>query len=246
MVLAFSDIICYNNVSWDYNVLEGNFMNERRKYVLISINLIFLVIFILSLCISVDRKAAKYSGTDISMYSNRASIPVIGGITDNRTAEMTFRLYDERLYGVSLFFYAEGENDDGDIICTLQYDGEEVDEAVIPVKELLLLMKGSSLEAKEIIFKTTPSYSGEYTLCLKGNGIDPGTRISLYGSRNQERYMRYINSGCQKYNEILYSIEILESNHPYVWATTLVLVMSLLFSYIICINSRERKLEVAE
>ena len=53
---------------------------------------------------SVERKTAAYTNTDITRYKSLNTIPNWDQITNNRTAEINFSLYGEKLYGIDLFF----------------------------------------------------------------------------------------------------------------------------------------------
>lgn len=216
---------------------------NKKKLVLIIINIIVFFVLICSILLPVDRKTAKYSNTDIDMYSGLSSVPVIGTITNNRKAELRFSVYNERLYGMSLFFKAVGKNTEGEINCILKFDDEDIEQCVIPVRELFALMNNSAINAKEIIFKSRPALSGEYILVLEGKNIDSQTQISLYGNNSSERYVDYVNADYQNYTGILYIVETLEEKRPYIWTASLILIMSLLFSYLSYSSDKEKKVE---
>ena len=221
-------------------------MKKKSAILMRTINILFFVLWLFSIVFPIERKTVYYENTDISSYGSLGSIPKIGAITNNRSAELRFSLYNETLYGICLYFYVDSDDDQGNINCTLTCDGKEIEKQIITVKELLALKKGNVINAKELILKNRSVCSGEYVLILEGENISPETRISLYGNRNAEKYLDYANADYQNYNGILYIIEVVEDQHPYIWATTFSLVMSLLFSYIIWIGYREKKIETAD
>ena len=73
--------------------------------------------------------------------------------------------------------------------------------------------------------------------------MSPQTRISLYGNKADEYFLDYTNANYQNYNGILYIVETLEPERPYVWACAFLLAMSFVFSLIICMNEREKEHE---
>lgn len=221
-------------------------MNRKKKGILAIINISFFLLLVLSIIVPVERKKVAYSDTDISIYDSVSKVPIIGAITDDRSVEINFSLYDEKLYGVNLFFYAEGEVTEGEVTCTLKYGKEELEQVIFSTKELFTLMDSSSINAKEIVFNSRPVLSGEYTLVLEGKNIDPQTRIAMYGSRSTGHHMSYVNKTAQNYYDVLYTLETVEWKHPYIWITSLLLAMSILFSCICFIGNKENECEVTK
>ena len=60
-------------------------------------------------------------------------------------------MYDEKLYGIALFFYVSGENTDGELVCSLKHDGETISEQTVAVKELFALVNKNEIKPKELI-----------------------------------------------------------------------------------------------
>ena len=170
-------------------------------------------------------------------------IPKLGAVTNSRTAEIQFSLYDEKLYGIALFFYVSGENTDGELVCSLKHDGETISEQTVAVKELFALVNKNEIKPKELILGNGEVCNGDYTLEIKGSGISSQTRISLYGNKADEYFLDYTNANYQNYNGILYIVETLDPERPYVWACAFLLAMSFVFSLIICMNEREKEHE---
>ena len=79
-------------------------MKGKLKYFLIGINVICVVLFIASVVIPVERKNADISSTEIKQYDSKGSIPKIGAITNDRSAKITFEMYDQKLCGIGLYF----------------------------------------------------------------------------------------------------------------------------------------------
>lgn len=214
-------------------------MSRKNRWIIYGVNLLLIIAVLWSGAFSVERKTAAYTNKDITRYKSLNTIPKLGSITNNRTAEINFSLYDEKLYGIDLFFYVSGEDTKGDITCTLKKDGDVISSQVIEVKELFALMSETELQPKEILFGGY-SCDGEYTLLLEGNNIAKQTRISLYGNRENEYFLNYVNANYQNYNNILYIVETLKPKHPYLWVCLFLLSMSLVFSVIIFINDKEK------
>ena len=74
------------------------------------------------------------------------------------------------------------------------------------------------LNQKELILGNGEVCNGDYTLEIKGSGISSQTRISLYGNKADEYFLDYTNANYQNYNGILYIVETLDPERPYVWA----------------------------
>ena len=209
------------------------FMGKKRKAVMLGVNVFLVLALLWSVVFTVDRKNAAYTNTDIERYKSLNTIPKLGAVTNSRTAEIQFSLYDEKLYGIALFFYVSGENTDGELVCSLKHDGETISEQTVAVKELFALVNKNEIKPKELILGNGEVCNGDYTLEIKGSGISSQTRISLYGN----------NANYQNYNGILYIVETLDPERPYVWACAFLLAMSFVFSLIICMNEREKEHE---
>ena len=217
-------------------------MNKEKK-MFVLLNIVFCIFFIVGIFFVEERRETLYFNTDTSMYSGVSNIPKIGAITNDRAAEIKFSLFDKKLYGISFFFYVSGEDDTGEISCTLQYDGENIETVTFPVKELFALSEKENLSAKEIVFKTTPSFSGEYTLSLNGKNIDSQTRISFYGNNSSEnRYVNYVNGDYQEYTEVLYILSIYEQQHPYLWYAFLIFALEIIISFLFYLDNKEKKI----
>ena len=85
------------------------FMGKKRKAVMLGVNVFLVLALLWSVVFTVDRKNAAYTNTDIERYKSLNTIPKLGAVTNSRTAEIRFSLYDEKLYGIALFFYASGK-----------------------------------------------------------------------------------------------------------------------------------------
>ena len=113
----------------------------------------------------------------------------------------------------------------------------------VAVKELFALVNKNEIKPKELILGNGEVCNGDYTLEIKGSGISSQTRISLYGNKADEYFLDYTNANYQNYNGILYIVETLDPERPYVWACAFLLAMSFVFSLIICMNEREKEHE---
>ena len=125
----------------------------------------------------------------------------------------------------------------------MKHDGETISEQTVAVKELFALVNKNEIKPKELILGNGEVCNGDYTLEIKGSGISPQTRICLYGNKADEYFLDYTNANYQNYTGILYIVETLEPERPYVWACAFLLAMSFVFSLIICMNEREKEHE---
>ena len=116
------------------------FMGKKRKAVMLGVNVFLVLALLWSVVFTDDRKNAAYTNSDIERYKSLYTIPKLGAVTNSRTAEIQFSLYDEKLYGIALFFYVSGENTDGELVCSLKHDGETISEQTVAVKELFALV----------------------------------------------------------------------------------------------------------
>ena len=208
-------------------------MNKILKNTLIIVNLLALGALLLALFIPSHQKKVKYSNTDVSGLNK------VGIITDKRDIQLSFDLYNEEFYGICLYFAAEGEDEGGEIICTLKYAGQEIASETVQVKELFAKMRSSSLGATELFSGNGKESSGTYTLLLQGSGISPETKISLYGNDNAWKYVRIENNAYQEYYGPLYLLEVGGEEHPHIWSMAFLLTLSLLFSYLIYTYRRD-------
>lgn len=213
---------------------------KKTRNILICINLIFIVCFLAALFIPVDRKETLYFSTDASIYDKQSMIPKMGSITNSRDAEIRFNLYDQEIYGIGLYFYVDGTDEEGEIKCTLKLDDQVVAEDTITIKELLATQSNTSINETELYLKTSEKQSGEYTLLLQGENISSDTRVALYGSRNADHMLSYVNANSDNVADIFYSLEVVEPQHPYIWMTAMILSMSMLFSYLIYSDLKEK------
>ena len=125
----------------------------------------------------------------------------------------------------------------------MNHDPETISEQTVAVKELFALVNKNEIKPKELILGNGEVCNGDYTLEIKGSGISSQTRISLYGNKADEYFLDYTNANYQNYNGILYIVETLDPERPYVWACAFLLAMSFVFSLIICMNEREKEHE---
>ena len=202
---------------------------KKIRNILICINLIFVLCFLAALFVPVERKDTLYSSTDASIYDKKYMIPKLGAITDSRDAEIRFDLYDKQIYGIGLYFCVDGTDEEGEIKCTLKLDDQVVAEDTVTINET------------ELYLKTSEKQSGKYTLLLQGKNISPETRVALYGSRNADHMLSYVNANSDNVADIFYSLEVMEPQHPYIWMAAMILSMSLLFSYLIYSDLKEKK-----
>lgn len=218
-------------------------MNKKVRRFLLVINLFLLVFLISAILVPVKRKTVKYSNTNIDTTNRRENVSKVGTITNNKNAEFSFELYNEKLYGVCLFFCVEGKDENGEIVCTLEYNGEKVGQTSVSIKELLFRMKANELSAKELLFGDIEKRDGKYTLILEGKELSPDTRVSFYGNESTEKYLKYENNIYQDYYEALYIIEVVGESNPYIWNMMFIFVLSLLFSYLIYMKDKEKSVE---
>lgn len=213
---------------------------KKIRNILICVNLVFVLCFLAALIIPVDRKDTLYSSTDASIYDKRNMIPKLGGITDSREAEIRFSIYNKEIYGIGLYFYVDGTDEEGTIKCTLKSGDQVVAEDTVTVRELMATQSSSTINETELYLRTNAKESGEYTLILQGENISPETRVALYGSRNADHILSYVNANSDNVADIFYSLETMEPQHPYIWMTAMILAMSLLFSYLIYSDLKEK------
>ena len=204
---------------------------KKIRNILICVNLVFVLCFLAALIIPVDRKDTLYSSTDASIYDKKNMIPKLGGITDSREAEIRFSIYNKEIYGIGLYFYVDG---------TLKSGDQVVAEDTVTVRELMATQSSSTINETELYLRTNAKESGEYTLILQGENISPETRVALYGSRNADHILSYVNANSDNVADIFYSLETMEPQHPYIWMTAMILAMSLLFSYLIYSDLKEK------
>ena len=214
---------------------------KKIKRILICINLFFIICFIAAIVVPVDRKDTLYSSTDAGIYNSQAVIPKLGGITNSRSAEIRFSSYDKEIYGIGLYFYVDGTDEEGEIKATLKLDDQVVAEDTVTIRELLATKSSSTINETELYLRTNSKQSGAYTLLLEGENISPDTRVALYGSRNADHILSYVNANADDYTDIFYSLEVMEPQHPYIWMTAMILSMSLLFSYLIYSDMKEKR-----
>ena len=221
-------------------------MNKILKKLLLIVNLLLFVVFMLSIFVPSHKKKVMYSNTDVNGTTDRNSIDTVGLITDKRNITLSFELYNQEFYGICLYFEAEGEDESGEITCTLQFEDQIVAEERIQVKELFARMKSSSLSATEIFAGSRENKPGKYTVLLEGTGISPETKISLYANDNAWKYVRLESDTYQEYYGPLYLLEVIGEEHPHIWSTAFILTLSLLFSYIIYANDKEKRSEAIQ
>ena len=222
-------------------------MNKQLKWVLRVINIGCFFALILSCIVPIERKETLTSNIDVSSYGNLHSIPRIGSVTDEKQMKLKFNLYDEKLYGVNLYFGVDGDDENGKVTCAIEYNNETLAKQTFSLKELASLTEGSSLNSVEILLDDFEKRDGEYTVVIKGTGISPETRVSLLGNINTGSYFRYEESGSYgEYYSILYAIETLNPKHPYVWACALIFALCLLSSYVFYISYEESKVETVK
>ena len=154
-------------------------MNKQLKWVLRVINIGCFLALILSCIVPIERKETLTSNIDVSSYGNLHSIPRIGSVTDEKQMKLKFNLYDEKLYGVNLYFGVDGDDENGKVTCAIEYNNETLTKQTFSVKELASLTEGSSLNSVEILLDDFEKRDGEYTVVIKGTGISPETRVSL-------------------------------------------------------------------
>lgn len=213
---------------------------KKIRNILICVNLVFVLCFLAALIIPVDRKDTLYSSTDASIYDKKNMIPKLGGITDSREAEIRFSIYNKEIYGIGLYFYVDGTDEEGTIKCTLKSGDQVVAEDTVTVRELMATQSSSTINETELYLRTNAKESGEYTLILQGENISPETRVALYGSRNADHILSYVNANSDNVADIFYSLETMEPQRPYIWMTAMILAMSLLFSYLIYSDLKEK------
>ena len=213
---------------------------KKIRNILICVNLVFVLCFLAALIIPVDRKDTLYSSTDASIYDKKNMIPKLGGITDSREAEIRFSIYNKEIYGIGLYFYVDGTDEEGTIKCTLKSGDQVVAEDTVTVRELMATQSSSTINETELYLRTNAKESGEYTLILQGENISPETRVALYGSRNADHILSYVNANSDNVADIFYSLETMEQQHPYIWMTAMILAMSLLLSYLIYSDLKEK------
>ena len=97
-------------------------MNKQLKWVLRVINIGCFLALILSCIVPIERKETLTSNIDVSSYGNLHSIPRIGSVTDEKQMKLKFNLYDEKLYGVNLYFGVDGDDENGKVTCAIEYN----------------------------------------------------------------------------------------------------------------------------
>ena len=192
---------------------------KKIRNILICINLIFVLCFLAALFVPVERKDTLYSSTDASIYDKKSMIPKLGAITDSRDAEIRFDLYDKQIYGIGLYFCVNGTDEEGEIKCTLKLDDQVVAEDTVTIRELIATQSNTSINETELYLKTSEKQSG----------------------KNANHMLSYVNANSDNVADIFYSLEVMEPQHPYIWMTAMILSMSLLFSYLIYSDLKEKK-----
>ena len=137
-------------------------MNKQLKWVLRVINIGCFLALILSCIVPIERKETLTSNIDVSSYGNLHSIPRIGSVTDEKQMKLKFNLYDEKLYGVNLYFGVDGDDENGKVTCAIEYNNETLAKQTFSVKELASLTEGSSLNSVEILLDDFEKRDGDY------------------------------------------------------------------------------------
>ena len=125
----------------------------------------------------------------------------------------------------------------------LEHEDEIVSEGEVSVKALMAADNRRNISETELNVGNISTF-GKYTLTLEGKDISEKTRVSLYGSRDSDHLLKYENANYDEYIEIIYSLKILTPQHPFIWMTSMLLAFSILFSSIIYIGSKEKKVRV--
>ena len=216
-------------------------MKKNIRKLLILVNAIFGIGVLWALFFPIAGTSAEYSNTDTS-----GDVVQLGAITDQRSMRLKFHLYGNELSGINLFFYVDGEEESGNIICTLKYNDTEIGQETVSVRELSALASSSSLKAKKLEFEHEAVSSGEYTLLLEGQDIPAETRIALYGNKSTENFLQ-IEDKLQNFYTPLYLLEVSTTSHPYIWYAAFCFALCIMTSYIVYMNqvlrSKEKKLE---
>ena len=144
-------------------------MNKQLKWVLRVINIGCFLALILSCIVPIERKETLTSNIDVSSYGNLHSIPRIGSVTDEKQMKLKFNLYDEKLYGVNLYFGVDGDDENGKVTCAIEYNNETLAKQTFSVKELASLTEGSSLNSVEILLDDFEKREWRIYGCNKGN-----------------------------------------------------------------------------
>ena len=207
---------------------------KKIRNILICINLVFVLCFLAALFVPVERKDTLYSSTDASIYDKKSMIPKLGAITDSRDAEIRFDLYDKQIYGIGLYFCVDGTDEEGEIKCTLKLNDQVVAEDTVTIRELVATQSNTSINETELYLKTSEKQSGKYTLLLQGENISPETRVALYGSRNADHMLSYVNANSDNVADIFYSLEVMEPLLQFVYVS--LLLQSLFFLLQITVN----------
>ena len=240
---------CYKSVrikSIDGYLEKGKNMNRKKKLILCIVNAGCFLALVLSCIIPIERKENLCSNIEIEDFRNWYSIPRIGSVTDDKQIKLKFSLYDEKLYGINLYFCVDGEEENGEVTCTISHDDEVIGERSFSVEELASLNTGSSLNAVELLADNVSRDDGEYEITITGSEIPSKTRVSLLGNVNTGSFVKYEDDFYGNYYSVLYMIEIRSLKHPYIWAATLILALSLLCSYVFYISSEESKIETVK
>ena len=108
------------------------FMGKKRKAVMLGVNVFLVLALLWSVVFTVDRKNAAYTNTDIERYKSLNTIPKLGAVTNSRTAEIQFSLYDEKLYGIALFFYVSHRYLSSGVIIAQVTRGRKFRSATLP------------------------------------------------------------------------------------------------------------------
>jgi len=221
---------------------------KTRHRLMYALFVITGILFLLSVLVPIERKDELYANTDIADIKTVSSIPRMGVISNNRDVRIRFSIDQKKLYGMQLFFYFHGKNTDGTVKCDLYCDGELIGNDKFAVADLDTLMSYEHVHGKEIVFDLKEKITGDCLMVLSGEGIAPDTRISLYGNNASVSDVIYESDNIQKYNNIMYNMEILEKSRPYIWCMSLVFAIAALIFYLSVsyektseISNREKK-----
>lgn len=205
-------------------------MSQRLKRIFIILNVFFFVCLVATILIPTATPKVEISNTDTS-----TTITKIGAITNSRNIQLEFELYNEELYGITLYFCPDGEDESGEVTCTLKRDGKVLAQDSVSVKELFVLAASSGLNGKEFKFGKGIQESGEYVVELSGSGISDATRIALYGNDDREQNLK-LGDDLQVFDNPLYMIEVWSYTYPYIWYAALILALCMMCSYVVYIN----------
>lgn len=183
-----------------------------------------LLLLILAIRVPSLRKNTFLKVNDATDYTSLSKIPSIASLSNEHEVDLSFAFENRPLFSIYLYFKVnsltgEKPNLDGDIVATLMSGDEELKTVRVPVKELYLRYKTStitSLKGKEFVFDVDEVENGSYQLFLKGDGVNSDTAIYLLGGEKRPHFFE-TKKLMDKTKGLMFVVTTKQAEYPYIW-----------------------------